>query len=82
MPAMGNKPANDTREWTNLDFLLALVEEAGLQLEKVNRSQEDWETIIETKEFGKKTKMEALVRISTHTAYHAGQLGIVVKYGK
>lgn len=76
------KAGKDTGEWTELASLLALVEEAGMQLEKAIGSLEDWETIIETKEFGKKTKMEALGRICTHTAYHAGQLGIVVKYGK
>ena len=44
-------------------------------------SDADWDTVIETKEFGKKTKAEALGRIVTHTAYHAGQIGLVVKYG-
>ena len=41
----------------------------------------DWDAVIETKEFGKKTKAEALGRITTHTAYHAGQLAMVVMYG-
>lgn len=76
------KAGKDTGEWTDLDSLLAIVEEAGLQLKKAIESQEDWETTIETKEFGKKTKAAAFGRIITHTAYHAGQLAIVVKYGK
>lgn len=76
------KAGKDTGEWTDLDSLLAIVEEAGLQLKKAIESQEDWETTIETKEFDKKTKAAAFGRIITHTAYHAGQLAIVVKYGK
>lgn len=76
------KAGKDTGEWTDLNALLAIVEEAGIQLQKAIESQKDWEVVIETKEFGEKTKMEALGRITTHTAYHAGQLAIVVKYGK
>ena len=34
------------------------------------------------KEFGKKTKAEAFGRIVSHTAYHAGQMKIINKYGK
>ncbi|MDN3690121.1 DinB family protein [Cyclobacterium jeungdonense] len=75
------KAGKDTGEWTDLDSLLAIVEEAGLQLGKAIESQKNWETTIETKEFGKKTKAAAFGRITTHTAYHAGQLAIVVKYG-
>lgn len=75
------KAGRDTGEWTDLDSLMGLVEEAGNQLEKATKNQEDWDAVTETKEFGKKTKAEALGRITTHTAYHAGQLAIVVKYG-
>lgn len=75
------KAGKDTGEWTDLESLKSIVEEAGIQLEKAINSQEDWDSIIETKEFGKKTKAEAFGRITTHTAYHAGQLAIVVKYG-
>ena len=45
------------------------------------QTDEDWETIITTKEFGTKTKAEAFGRIVSHTAYHAGQLAINIKYG-
>lgn len=76
------KAGKDTGEWTDLESLKSIVEEAGIQLKKAIESQEDWEAIIETKEFGKKTKAEAFGRITTHTAYHAGQLAIIVKYGK
>jgi uncharacterized damage-inducible protein DinB len=75
------KAGKDTGEWTDLDALLALVEEAGIQLEQAIADKNDWDAVIETKEFGKKTKAEAFGRIATHTAYHAGQLAILVKYG-
>lgn len=74
----------DTGEWTNLAELLSYQEEAFSCLEKAIFAQTDadWLTIITTKEFGTKTKAEALGRIISHTAYHAGQLGIILKYGK
>lgn len=74
----------DTGEWTNLAELLAYQQEAFECLEKAILAQTDadWQSSITTKEFGAKTKAEALGRIVSHTAYHAGQLGIVLKYGK
>ncbi|MCP1380995.1 DinB family protein [Runella salmonicolor] len=74
----------DTGEWTNLAELLAYQQEAFACLEKAILAQTDtdWQSTITTKEFGTKTKAEALGRIVSHTAYHAGQLGIVLKYGK
>ena len=74
----------DTGEWTNLAELLAYQKEAFSCLEKAILSQTDadWQTIITTKEFGIKTKAEAFGRIVSHTGYHAGQLAIILKYGK
>lgn len=72
----------DTGEWTNLEDLKGLAEFSGEMLEKAIYLQENWGEVIETKEFGKKSKAEALGRITTHTAYHAGQLALVLKYGK
>jgi uncharacterized damage-inducible protein DinB len=37
---------------------------------------------VTTKEFGTKTKAEALGRIVTHTTWHAGQMAIILKYSK
>ena len=73
----------DTGEWTNLKELTDYVTESGRVLKKAIESQreEDWDQIITTKEFGTKSKAEALGRIITHTAYHAGQLKIILKYG-
>jgi len=72
----------DTGEWTDLDELL---EYAGLAAEKLEaiiaqQSATDWEDTITTKEFGTKSKAEALGRIVSHTAYHAGQMALIRKY--
>lgn len=73
----------DTGEWTNLQELIAYQQTAFDALQKVIETQTDesWEEVITTKEFGTKTKAEALGRITTHTAYHAGQLALILKYG-
>ncbi len=71
----------DTGEWTNLQDLLALQEAANTALQLAINQVTNWAEIVETKEFGKKTKAEALGRITTHTAYHAGQLALILKYG-
>lgn len=74
---------HDTGEWTNLDELTAYVNQSYETLKAIieQQSDEDWETTITTKEFGTKTKAEAFGRIISHTAYHAGQLAIINKYG-
>lgn len=73
----------DTGEWTNLEALKNYVSESFEKLKSIVEKQtdEDWETSITTKEFGTKTKAEAFGRIISHTAYHAGQLAIINKYG-
>lgn len=72
----------DTGEWTQLAELKEISVYGAEMLEKAILAQTDWDQIIETKEFGKKTRAEALGRITTHTAYHAGQLALVLKYGR
>lgn len=73
----------DTGEWTNLNELLTYQAEAHQQLKAILSMQtdSDWEQTITTKEFGSKTKAEAIGRIISHTAYHAGQLALTLKYG-
>ena len=71
----------DTGEWTNLAELLSFQKYAFETLGNAISEQYNWNEIIESKEFGRKTKAEALGRITTHTAYHAGQLAIILKYG-
>jgi uncharacterized damage-inducible protein DinB len=74
----------DTGEWTNLKELTEYQQFAFDHLKSViqKQSDADWQQSITTKEFGTKTKAEALGRIVSHTAYHAGQLAIIFKYGK
>ena len=74
----------DTGEWTDLPALLAYVSESFNTLQNTLAIQADsvWSEVITTKEFGTKTKAEALGRIVSHTAYHAGQIAIIHKYGK
>lgn len=73
----------DTGEWTDLDALKDYVIESFEKLKAIVEKQtgQDWETTITTKEFGTKTKAEAFSRIVSHTAYHAGQMSIINKYG-
>lgn len=74
---------HDTGEWTNMQELLDYQQYAFDNLKLIIEQQtvDDWETAITTKEFGIKTKAEALGRIISHTAYHAGQLSLTLKYG-
>jgi DNA phosphorothioation-dependent restriction protein DptG len=74
---------HDTGEWTNLKELLDYQQEAYTQLKTIIEKQtdENWQESVTTKEFGTKTKLEAIGRIISHTAYHAGQLSLTLKYG-
>lgn len=74
----------DSGVWTDLEELTKYLTHSFETVLSAIAQQDDesWEDILETKEFGKKTKAEAFGRIISHTAYHAGQLAIVKKYGK
>ncbi len=74
----------DSGEWTNLGELLAYTQKSFETLKEsiAQQSEEQWNELVITKEFGTKTKAEALGRIVSHTAYHAGQLAIILKYGR
>ena len=74
----------DTGEWTNISELLSYQQLSYTSLKVILRAQteDDWETPVTTKEFGTKTKAEALGRIVTHTTWHAGQMAIILKYSK
>lgn len=73
----------DSGEWTNLQELMSYQAEAFDALRSVilKQTDEDWQQVINTKEFGSKTKAEDIGRIISHTAYHAGQLAFILKYG-
>jgi len=72
----------DTGEWTNLTELLEYQRYAFGSLKTIIEKQtdSDWAQSVITQEFGTKTKAEALGRIISHTAYHAGQLALILKY--
>ncbi len=74
----------DSGEWTNLEELITYQELAFHELKAIieKQGEANWQETITTKEFGTKTKAEALGRIISHTAYHAGQLALTLKYGK
>lgn len=74
----------DLGSWTNLEELTEYLSHSFETVLSAIAQQDDdsWEDILETKEFGAKSKAEAFGRIISHTAYHAGQLAMVKKYGK
>lgn len=73
----------DTGEWTDLDTLKNYAAESFEKLKSIAEEQtdDDWASTVTTKEFGAKTKAEAFGRIVSHTAYHAGQMAMIIKYG-
>ena len=73
----------DTGEWGNYEELMAYELYGRQCLEKAITTQTnaDWLSPVTTKEFGTRSKEVALSRIISHTAYHAGQLAILLKYG-
>lgn len=73
----------DKGQYTNLQELLEYLDESKVYLEHAisNVQPEEWNEEITTKEFGTRTKAQAVGRITSHTAYHAGQIGIILKYG-
>jgi uncharacterized damage-inducible protein DinB len=74
----------DMGAWTNLEEINTYLHEAFRSLVEVLKNQPDdsWSELITTKEFGTKTKAEAFGRIISHTAYHSGQIALILKYGK
>ncbi|MBP9187088.1 MAG: DinB family protein [Bacteroidia bacterium] len=74
----------DKSQYTNLQELLAYLANSHTYLEQAinNVLPDEWNEEITTKEFGTRTKAQAIGRITSHTAYHAGQIGIILKYGK
>jgi len=69
--------------WSHLPDLLDLVQQAETKLGSaiLNLPPDGWHQPVEIKGVGTYTRAEALARIATHTAYHAGQLALALKYG-
>lgn len=74
--------AKDRGKFTDLEELLEMIEKAGKKLGSAIEEINDWEAEVTTAEFGTVSKAEALARIMTHTAWHAGQLKLARKYGE
>lgn len=73
--------AKDRGQFDQLEPLVELTDRAEKELGRAILDVEDWEEKVTTAEFGTITKKEALARITTHTAYHAGQISLALKYG-
>jgi uncharacterized damage-inducible protein DinB len=74
--------AKDHGQYRESGPLIALLDEAEMELGTAIKEMKHWDGNVTTAEFGTVTKAEALARIMTHTAWHAGQLALIVKYGK
>lgn len=74
---------SDLGQWTNLTDLIVYLKHSLEELLKVisNQKSSAWAINVTTKEFGTKTLAEAFGRIISHTAYHAGQIALIKKYG-
>jgi uncharacterized damage-inducible protein DinB len=73
----------DNGEWTSLSELINYLSQSSEEILKVISKQKSaaWTINVTTKEFGTKTLAEAFGRIVSHTAYHAGQIALIKKYG-
>lgn len=74
--------AKDRGQFNELEPLLDLIERAGNELGAAIQNVDDWDGEVTTAEFGTVTRAEAIGRILTHTAYHAGQVALAKKYGE
>ena len=74
--------AKDRGQFNELEPLLDLIDRAGNELGAAIQNVDDWDVEVTTAEFGTITRAEALSRILTHTAYHAGQVALAKKYGE
>ncbi len=74
----------DTGEWTDLASLKSYVSTSREVLMKAieHVKEDEWTSLVTTTEFGTKTLAEAMGRIVSHTAYHSGQIGMILKYGR
>jgi uncharacterized damage-inducible protein DinB len=74
----------DNGQWTNFEEIKAYLKHSSLLFLRTIEEQnsDSWNELVTTKEFGTKTKSEAFGRIISHTAYHAGQIAVILKYGK
>jgi uncharacterized damage-inducible protein DinB len=76
------KGIHDSGKFITLEEELKELSASAATLEQaiLMQKEEDWDKTVTTAEFGTVTKTEALARIVSHTAYHAGQIGLILKY--
>jgi uncharacterized damage-inducible protein DinB len=74
-------PLSGAEDFGSAEELLAYLEESAALLREAiqGQSDEEWDAPV-TAEFGTIPKHEALARNISHTAYHAGQLALILKY--
>ena len=74
----------DSGQWTNFEEIKTYLAASEIAFQETIKLQkpDSWTNFITTKEFGTKTKAEAYGRIISHTAYHTGQIALILKYGK
>lgn len=75
--------AGRRQNYNSADDLRTLLERSGHELGAAIEAQEEasWTREV-TADFGTMALQEALGRILTHTAYHAGQAHLTLKYGE
>jgi uncharacterized damage-inducible protein DinB len=76
------KDIHDTGKFTDLNAEVERLNSSADVLEQaiLKQGDADWQSNVTTAEFGTVTKAEALSRIISHSAYHAGQIGLILKY--
>ncbi len=69
--------------YDNFNETMELLNKSNLLMEKaiLNSTEESWDNIVKTP-IGEFTQYDAIARIIAHTAYHSGQIGLILKYGK
>jgi len=77
------KGIHDSGKFIHLEEELNELNASAATLEQaiLMQKDEEWNKTVTTAEFGTISKTEALARIVSHTAYHAGQIGLILKYG-
>lgn len=77
---LGIQPSE--RDMGSAEELQAYLEESASLLRQaiLEQGDEEWDSTVTTAEFGTVTRHEALARNLSHTAYHAGQVALIVKY--
>jgi uncharacterized damage-inducible protein DinB len=81
----GNKTIGASVEnpnhFTNLDELLAFLDQSAAMFERAIENTNDWDAKVESR-MGTLTRREGVGRNIAHTGYHAGQISLAIKYGK